>query len=144
MWNNKAVLGNSEIVTLSQNQTGTLLFAILRSDLGGDAADEALDVELGGAGLLAGRVGALEAAAGLPQGGPLAQRRVLYVIKVLEEGRARTEYEGGSSRITMGMVQPLDDLSTHLYLHHLHPSWFDLRHISVGICITVSRRRLIR
>ena len=94
MWNNKAVLGNSEIVTLSQNQTGTLLFAILRSDLGGDAADEALDVELRGAGLLAGRVGALEAAASLPQGGPLAQRRVLYVVKVLEEGRARTEESG--------------------------------------------------
>ena len=59
------------------------------SDLGGDAADEALDVELRGAGLLAGRVGALEAAAGLPQGGPLTQRSVLYVVKVLEEGRAR-------------------------------------------------------
>ena len=63
------------------------------SDLCGDASDEALDVELRGAGLLAGRVGALEAAAGLPQGGPLAQRRVLYVVKVLEEGRARTEEE---------------------------------------------------
>ena len=64
------------------------------SDLGGDAADEALDVELRGAGLLAGGVCALEAAAGLPQGGPLAQRRVLYVVKVLEEGRARPEESG--------------------------------------------------
>ena len=59
------------------------------SDLCGDAADEALDVELRGAGLLAGRVGALEAAARLAQGRALAQRGVLYVVKVLEEGRAR-------------------------------------------------------
>ena len=64
---------------------------MITSDLGGDAADEALDVELRRAGFLAGRVCALEAAAGLSQRRPLAQRRVLYVIKVLVEGRARSK-----------------------------------------------------
>ena len=53
--------------------------------LGGDGADEGLDVELRGAGLLAGRVRALQAPVGLPQRGALAQRRVLDVVKVLVE-----------------------------------------------------------
>ena len=53
--------------------------------LGGDGTDEGLDVELRGAGLLAGRVGALQAPVGLPQRGALAQRSVLDVVKVLVE-----------------------------------------------------------
>ncbi len=52
--------------------------------LGRDTPDERLDVELGGAGLLAGGVGAFEAPGGLPQCTPLAQCRVFNVIEVLE------------------------------------------------------------
>ena len=68
-----------------------IIIRALFSDLCGDAPDEALDVELRGAGLLAGRVGALEAAARLAQRRTLRQRRVLDVVKVLEQGRARPE-----------------------------------------------------
>ena len=68
-----------------------IIIRVILPDLRGDAPDEALDVELRGAGLLAGRVGALEAAARLAQRRTLRQRRVLDVVKVLEQGRARTE-----------------------------------------------------
>jgi hypothetical protein len=50
--------------------------------LGGDGRDEGLDVELGRAALLAGRVGALEAPVGLPQGAALGQGGVLDVAKI--------------------------------------------------------------
>ena len=53
-----------------------------------DGGDEALDVQLGGAALLAGRVGTLEAPRRLPERRPLAQRRVLDVIKVPFQGPA--------------------------------------------------------
>ena len=75
-----------------------MIIRALFSDLCGDAPDEALDVELRGAGLLAGRVGALEAAARLAQRRTLRQRRVLDVVKVLEQGRAGTERDFTLSR----------------------------------------------
>ena len=54
---------------------------------GGDASDEALDVQLGGARLLAGGVGALQASGCLPQGAALAQRRMLDVLEVVPQVR---------------------------------------------------------
>ena len=51
--------------------------------LGSDAADERLDVELRGAGFLAGGVRTFQAAVRFPECGTLAQRRVLDVLKVL-------------------------------------------------------------
>ena len=56
-----------------------------KASLGGDGADELLDVQLGGAALLARRVGTLEAAVGLAQRRTLTQRRMLDVVKVLLE-----------------------------------------------------------
>ena len=64
--------------------------------LGGDGADEALDVELGRAGLLAGGVGAFQTAVGLLEGRALAQGRVLDVVKVSVQGVAagpKTKYD---------------------------------------------------
>lgn len=52
-------------------------------DLVGNTGNELLDVQLGRTGLLAGRVGTLEAAGGLLQGTALAQGRVLDVIEVV-------------------------------------------------------------
>ena len=50
-----------------------------------NAGDEGLDVQLGGAALLTGGVGTLQAAGCLLQGCPLAQSGVLDVLKVLLE-----------------------------------------------------------
>lgn len=50
-----------------------------------NAGDEGLDVQLGGAALLTGSVGTLQAAECLLQGCPLAQSGVLDVLKVLLE-----------------------------------------------------------
>lgn len=49
----------------------------------GNGRDEALDVQLRGTGLLAGRIGALEAACCLLQGATLRQGRVLDILKVV-------------------------------------------------------------
>lgn len=77
--------------------------------LGGDAADEGLDVELGGAGLLARGIGALQAAVGLPQSGPLAQGRVLDVLKVLVEVRARTARNREESKLQFSSLQSVNN-----------------------------------
>lgn len=54
----------------------------------GDRSDERLDVQLRGAGLLAGCIGTLEATRCLPQSAALAQGGVLDVVEVLGERHA--------------------------------------------------------
>ena len=70
--------------------------------LGGDAPDEALDVQLCGAGLLARGVRTLQATVGLPESGSLAQRRVLDVLKVLVQVGAGA---AGETKLRDGILQ---------------------------------------
>ncbi len=65
--------------------------------LGGDAADEALDVELRGARLLARGVRALQTSGRLAQRAALAQSRVLDVVEVLVQVVARPKEQGENS-----------------------------------------------
>ena len=64
-----------------------LKFKYKQAYLGGDAADEAFDVQLSRARLLTRGVGAFETTIGFTQGSPFAKCRVFDVVKVLEQIR---------------------------------------------------------
>ena len=71
---------------VTENSLGRSIVVLCR-----DGSDESLDVQLSGAGLLAGGVRALETPGRLPQRRALAQRRVLDVVEIaVQLVRART------------------------------------------------------
>jgi hypothetical protein len=58
------------------------------TNLGGDAADELLDIKLGWAALLAWSIGALETTSSLTESTALAQGGVLDIVEILGQGAA--------------------------------------------------------
>ena len=71
----------------------------------GNASDEGLDIELGGAAPLTGGVGTLQAAGGLPEGGPLAQRGVLDVLKVVLLAHTSLSRGGRSTEVILMAIK---------------------------------------